>query len=101
VTPTEIKKARDDLAYAVKSWAIEDEDEGGTMRRALCALDALQSELAAARGKALEEAAQICERANAGLMPPDGGSPTPREMLANVAADIRALSPISQATEKT
>jgi len=46
--------------------------------------------------RAIEDAAKCCEHANAGLVPPDGGSPTPREMLDNVAAAIRALSPAPQ-----
>lgn len=36
-----------------------------------------------------EACLRIIEHPNAGLEPPDGGDPTPDEMLANIAADIR------------
>ena len=40
-----------------------------------------------------EACLRIIEHPNAGLEPPDGGAPTPDEMLANIAAAIRARTP--------
>lgn len=55
----------------------------------------LASARAEGRAQGLEMALAIVTHPNAGLDPPDVGSPTPREMLDNIAAAIRAAIPPS------
>lgn len=55
--------------------------------------DAIAAALLSMRERTLEEAAKVAEHPNAGLDPPDGGSPSPREMCLNIASAIRALQP--------
>lgn len=69
----------------------------------LAALDEARAERDAASTRAsseyergVREAAGILAHPNAGLEPPDGGSPTPREMLDNCRAAILALLPPEQ-----
>ena len=40
----------------------------------------------------VEAAAKVAEHPNAGMVPPDGGSPTDEERIANIASAIRAIS---------
>lgn len=59
-------------------------------RNAITALEAVAPMI---RSAAIEEAAKVAEHPNAGLVPPDGGDPSPTELAANIAAAIRALAP--------
>jgi hypothetical protein len=85
--PVEDEEVNEAIAYLVRCAPPAQE------RVAVPLLRRLSLQEKEGRAKALEEAAQICEQVNAGLVPPDGGSPTPREMLANVASEIRSLLP--------
>ena len=67
---------------------------GGSWARRGLAFDgcvALNAAFAAGRAAERERCIEIMMHPNAGLVPPDGGDPTPAEMLNNIAAAIRAL----------
>lgn len=53
--------------------------------------DVIERAIADAVAAERERCVKIIEHPNAGLVPPDGGDPTPAEMLSNIAAAIRAL----------
>ena len=54
--------------------------------------ECIESALLAYGNARIEEAAKMAEHANAGLDPPDGGSPSRREMCLNIASAIRSLA---------
>lgn len=76
----------------------------GYKRRFVCRVCATTSASDRTWREAIAAAVSVCKRPNAGLVDPDGGSPTPSELIANLAEEIARLAPpapISGAIERS